>query len=425
MLLAAVVGCGDNRTDVGAPTQTTDAQVTRANVPYDSTPDVPAADQQSFLNGANGFGLDLFRRMSAAGEQNLVFSPLSLTTALSMAYAGAAGATAAEMKTVLRDPFGDETYHRAVNQLMLDLRARNRAPVSDKDPRSVELSLVDAVWLARDLRVRPAFLDILAAHYDAGVHLADFAGNPEAERVKINDFAADATRGQIKDLIPPDEITDLTRAVLVNATYLKASWERPFDPALTADGSFRTTPGSEVSVPMMHNAGPTGYVAGPDFQAVALPYVGSDLRMLVVVPTEGKLQAVRNSMDEAWISNVLGSLKETTVDLTLPKFRITWGTENFNDTLSAMGMPLAFDDQKADFSNLADQFLYITAVLQKAFVGVDESGTEAAAASAVIAGTKSAPGQPEVTVTADHPFIFAITDKTGAVLFAGQVMDPR
>ena len=158
---------------------------------------------------------------------------------------------------------------------------------------------------------------------------------------------------------------------------------------------------------------------------MALPYVGGELQMLVVVPAEGKLAAVRQGMDQAWVANVVGSLADKNVDLSVPKFRITWGTEKFNGTLGEMGMPLAFDRQKADFSNMADEFLYITAVLQKAFVAIDESGTEAAAASAVIIGGKSMPAPPEATVTADHPFLFAITDKSGAVLFAGQVMDPR
>lgn len=432
VLLAAAVGCGGDGTDVGAPgptttpatTQAMGPQATRANLPYDTSPDVPPAEQQAFLDGANGFGWDVFRRLSG-GDQNLVFSPVSLSVALAMAYAGAAGDTAAEMKTVLRDPLGDENYHRSMNQLMLDLRARNRAAVSAEDPRSVELSLVDAVWLAEDLSVRAEFLDILAEHYDAGVQLADFRGNPEGERVTINDFASEATRGQIQDLIPPDEINDLTRAVLVNAAYLKASWNQPFDPSRTADGTFRAAPGSEVTVPMMHDTRPMGYAEGADFQAVALPYVGGELQMLVVVPKEGKLPVVRQGMDQAWVANVLGSLADTTVDLSVPKFRITWGTEKFNDTLGEMGMPLAFDDQKADFSKLAGEFLYITAVLQKAFVAIDEAGTEAAAASAVVIGGKGPSPSAEVTVTVDHPFLFAITDKSGAVLFAGQVMDPR
>lgn len=431
LVLAAAVGCGGEGAEVGAPTdttaqttaQTTGPQVTRANIPYDASPDVSPADQQAFLNGANGFGMDLFRRLSS--DKNVVFSPVSLTVALSMAYAGAAGDTAAEMKSVLRDLFGNANYHRSVNQLLLDLRSRNRAATSAEDPRSVELSLVDAVWLQLGMEVRAPFLDILAAHYDAGVHLADFAGDPEAERVSINNFASAATRGQIKDLIPPDEIDDLTRAVLLNATYVKASWDQPFDPARTADGSFRVAPDSQASVPMMHDTRPMRYAAGHDFQAVALPYVGDELQMLVVVPTEGKLQSVRDGMDEAWLTGVLGSLADTTVDLSVPKFRITWGTEKFNDTLIDMGMPLAFNDLKADFSNISDQRLHITAVLQKAFVGIDESGTEAAAASAVVMGGKGAGPEAAVTVTADHPFLFAITDKTGAVLFAGQVMDPR
>ncbi|OBB94558.1 hypothetical protein A5781_02235 [Mycobacterium sp. 852002-30065_SCH5024008] len=358
--------------------------------------------------------------MSAASEANLVFSPLSLSVALSMAYAGATGDTGAEMKAVLRDPFGNDTYYRAMNRLLLDLRSRSRAAISADDPRSIELAMADAVWLQRGMSVRAPFLDILATQYDAGVRLADFKGNPDGERVTLNNFASDATKGQIKDLIPPGVIDESTRAVLLNAAYLKASWDRPFPKELTADGSFRVTPQSTVTVPMMHKASSLRHAAGSNFQAVELPYVGGDLKMLVVVPAEGQLRAVRNSMDDAWFRNL--AFVQGPVSLSLPKFRISWGPEEFKETLAAMGMPRAFDQNRADFSHITtDEILYIPHVLQKAFVGIDEFGTEAAAVSTVIGG-----GFGEVEeVTVDHPFLFAIVDKTGAVVFAGQVLDPR
>jgi serine protease inhibitor len=421
VVFAGAVGCGGGRNHVESTPGQTSAPLTRSNLTYDNTPDVAPADEQSFVDATNGFGLDLFRRMSAASEKNLVFSPLSLSIALSMAYAGAAGDTAAELKTVLRDPFGNDTYYRAMNQLLLDLRSRNRAAISAQDPRSIELAMVDAVWLQRGMSVRAPFLDILASHYDAGVHLADFKADPEGRRVSINNFASDATKGQIKDLIPPGAIDAFTRAVLLNAAYLKANWERPFAKELTADGSFHVAPGTQVTVPMMHKVtGGLRYASGPNFQAVELPYVGGDLKMLIVLPAEGQLQAVRNSMDDAWFRTV--AFANTAVDLSLPKFRITWGTEEFKETLAAMGTPRAFDENRADFSNITtDEELYLTHVLQKAFVGIDESGTEAAAVSASPGGGL---GSPEA-VKVDHPFLFAIVDKTGAVVFAGQVMDPR
>ncbi len=421
VVFAGAVGCGGERNRVESTPAPTPAPVTRSNVPYDNTPGVAPAQEQNFVNATNGFGLDLFRRMAAASEKNLVFSPLSLSVALSMAYAGAAGDTAAEMKTVLRDPFGNDTYYRAMNQLLLDLRSRNRAAVSAEDPRSIELAMVDAVWLQQGLNIRAPFLDVLSSQYDAGVHLADFKANPEGERVTINNFASDATKGQINDLLPPDAINELTRFVLLNATYLKASWEDPCPTERTAGGNFRLTPQSTVTVPMMHQ-GPVvrDYFAGPNFKAVAVPYVGGDLKMLIVLPAEGQLQAVRDSMDDAWFRNL--RFEDTGVYLNLPKFRISWGPEEFKQALAAMGMPRAFDENQADFSNITtDQKLNITHVLQKAFVGIDEYGTEAAAASGVTGG-----GLGEVVnVTVDHPFLFAIVDKTGAVLFAGQVMDPR
>ncbi|WP_197503968.1 serpin family protein [Mycobacterium sp. 852014-50255_SCH5639931] len=421
VVFASAAGCGGDRNHAGSTPGPTRAPVTRSDLPYDSRPDVTLAEEQTFVNATNGFGLDLFRRMCAVSEKNLVFSPLSLGIALSMAYAGAAGDTAAEMKTVLRDPFGNDTYYRAMNQLLLDLRSRNRAPVSDTDPRSIELAMVDAVWLQQGMNIRAPFLDVLASHYDAGVHLADFTANPDGERVAINNFAGDATKGQIRDLIPPGAIDAFTRAALLNAAYLKASWERPFSKELTVDGSFRVTPQSTITVPMMRKVtGAMRYASGPNFQAVELPYVGGDLKMLIVLPAEGQLQAVRNSMDDAWFRTV--AFADTAVFLSLPKFRITWGPEEFKETLAAMGTPRAFDRDRADFSNITtDERLYLPHILQKAFVGIDESGTEAAAVSVAPGGGL---GSPE-PVQVDHPFLFAIVDKSGAVLFAGQVMDPR
>ncbi|WP_156673260.1 serpin family protein [Mycobacterium sp. E3251] len=420
VVFASAVGCASEHNRGASTPGPTPASVTHSNLPYDNTPDVAPAQEQSFVNATNGFGLDLFRRMSAASEKNLVFSPLSLSVALSMVYAGAAGDTAAEMKAALRDPFGNDTYHRAMNQLLRELRSRNRTAISADDPRSIELAMVDGVWLQRGMSVRAPFLDILATQYDAGVHLADFKGNPDGQRVALNSFASDATKGQIKDLIPPGVIDESTRAVLLNAAYLKASWDRPFPTELTADGSFRLTPQATVTVPMMHKASSLRHAAGSNFQAVELPYVGDDLKMLVVVPTEGQLQAVRNSIDDAWFRNL--SFVQGPVSLTLPKFRISWGPEEFKETLAAVGMPRVFDQNRADFSNITtDEKLYIPRVLQKAFVGIDEFGTEAAAVSTVIGGGFG----PVEEVTADHPFLFAILDKTGAVVFAGQVMDPR
>ncbi|WP_197283763.1 serpin family protein [Mycobacterium sp. Marseille-P9652] len=421
VVFAGAIGCGGDRNHAQSTHGQASAPVTRSNRTYDNTPNVAAGEEQSFVDATNGFGLDLFRRLSAASDKNLIFSPLSLGVALSMAYAGAAGGTAAEMKAVLHDPFGNDTYYRAMNRLLIELRSRNRAATSAEDARSIELAMVDAVWLQQGMKIREPYLDVLATQYDAGVHLADFKGNPGGERVSINNFASDATKGQIKDLFPPDAIDELTRVVLLNAAYLKASWQYPFAKERTAAWSFHVTPQSTVSVPMMQQ-GPLvrDYSAGPNFQAVALPYVGGDLTMLVVLPAEGQLQAVRNSMDDAWFRAL--RFEKTGVDLSLPKFRITWGPQDFKDTLAAMGMPRAFDDKQADFSNITtDQPLSLTHVIQKAFIGIDEYGTEAAAASGVTGGQLG----PVEDVMVDHPFLFAILDKTGAVVFVGQVMDPR
>lgn len=180
--------------------------------------------------------------------------------------------------------------------------------------------MVDAVWLQVGMSVRAPFLDILASQYDAGVHVADFKDNPNGVRVNINNFAGDATKVRIADLIPPGAIDESTRYVLLNAAYLKASWEYPFAKEGTRDGNFRVASGTQVTVPMMHKvtAG-LRYAVGPNFQAVELPYVGGDLKMLIVLPVEGQLQAVRNSMDDALFRAL--AWEQRGIDLSLPKFR--------------------------------------------------------------------------------------------------------
>lgn len=426
----SAVGCtiGDQHGPGATTTTGSHPQLTRSNLPYNDTPNVSAADEQRFINGTNSFGLEVFRRVTADSNKNVVLSPLSLSVAMSMAYAGAAGDTAAQMKSVLHNQFGDDTYFRAVNQLLIALRSRSRGGIFAGDPRSIELSLVDAAFMARELTIRPRFLDILSTQYNAGTHEADFKGNPEGERLNINKFASAATKDLITDLIPrvdPPLIDENSRAVLVNAAYLKASWRKSFDAKLTADGAFRIAPGSPVTVPLMHDPlRSMGYFAGPDFQAVTLPYIGDDLEMMIILPTEGRLQAVRNSLDEIWIRNVLGSLTDSYVDFSMPKFRVTWGSEVFDRTLIDMGMPTAFDGQRADFSNMSDERLAISSVVQKAYLGVDELGTVAAATSAFTGGGMG-PTPETIAVDIDHPFLFAIVDKTGAVLFTGQVTDPR
>lgn len=417
----ATVASNSTEVVVTSPLQ----QVVRSELSQDTAPAIDESQYRSFISGANNLGLELFRDR-ATSEQNLVYSPVSLHVALSMAYAGARNETAAQMKLVLGDPFGDETYHRAVNKLLLDLRSRNLSATSTERPQSVELSLVDTWFLQEQYPVKKSYLDLLATRYDAGVRIADFGSDVDGALSRINQFASDATKGKITELMRSGDITDLTRAVLVNALYLNATWLEPFAVDATSNADFTTASGETVSIPVMHSTRSAAYQAGSNYQALRLPYIGDALSMLLVLPAEGQFATVRAGFDAAWIGSVSAALTEKRVSISLPKFRILWGTEEFNGALQSLGMVDAFQSGTADFTGISDQAningLYIFKVLQKAFVGVDEAGTEAAAVSAVVLNVRSLS---DATMSLNRPFLFSIIDKSGTVLFVGQVMDPR
>lgn len=400
-------------------------QVLSSALPQDTAPAVSDAQYQSFIGGINGMGLELFRRKATDSTNNVVFSPVSLSVALSMAYGGARNNTAVQMKQVLGDPFADGSYHHAVNRLLIDLGSRNLAAASTERPQSVELALVNTWYLQRNYGVYRNYLDLLATQYGAAMHLADFESDLEGARLAINQFASDSTKGKIENLVRPGDINQLTRAVLVNALYLNATWKDPYDAKLTLNDTFTTASGEVITAPTMHATRTLGYQQGSNYQAIRIPYIGDALSMLVVLPTEGQFEAVRGAMDAAWLHGVTDSLTAKSVALGLPKFRALWGTGEFNAELAAMGMPEAFEMCVADFTGIAsDNCLYIFKALQKAFVGIDEAGTEAAAVSAVVINTKAATPV-DATMTVNRPFLFSILDQSGAVLFVGQVVDPR
>ncbi len=260
--------------------------------------------------------------------------------------------------------------------------------------------------------------------YDAGLRLLDFAGDPEAARGIINGWVSEQTEGRIQDLLPPRTVDALTRLVLTNAVYFNAAWAEQFDPRETRDGAFYLLDGSQVTVPMMRRTANYGYVAGEGFQAVELPYDGKELAMVILLPNVGRFEEFENSLDAQGVEEILEGLAYREVALTMPRFQVE-SDFSLVDTLAAMGMPAAFQPGQADFSGMdGSHDLYIGTVLHRAFVSVDESGTEAAAATAVVIGVTALPAPP-VEVTVDCPFIFLIRDlRTGTILFVGRVVNP-
>ncbi len=394
-----------------------------------ASPEVPDADLNTLVEGNSAFAFHLYRLLvEEKGDKNLFYSPYSISLALAMTYAGARGETEQEMAEALRFHLPQAKLHPAFNALDQELARRGEGgeegDESDgEDAEKFRLNIANAIWGQEDYEFLSSFLDLLAEHYGAGLRVLDFAGAPEESRAIINDWVSEQTEEKIKDLLPPGSINSLTRLVLTNAIYFNATWAYPFEEGTTEDGPFTLLNGSEVQVPLMRQVETLRYGEGSGYQAVELPYAGHEMSMVILLPAEGELEAFEASLDAAEVQAIIQELERQPVALTMPKFEYD-ARLSLAETLAALGMPLAFSGE-ADFSGMTgSRGLFISEVVHKAFVSVDEEGTEAAAATAVVMVESAAPGEP-VEMTVDHPFIFLIRDmETGAILFVGRVVDP-
>ncbi len=382
------------------------------------------SDVDALARDNREFAFDLYHALRTA-DGNLFYSPHSISLALAMTYAGARGDTATQMGDALRFPLPQERLHLAFNAIDLALASRG------EDDEGFRLHVLNAVWGQRGHGFRDEFLDVLAQSYGAGVRTADFATAPDAARVAINDWVAENTENRIKDLIPPDVINPLTRMVLTNAVYFKAAWAQPFIATATRDHPFELLSGGSVDVPMMMTEADLGYAAGDGYVAVDLPYEGNEMSMTVLVSDRGRFAEFEESLDAALVERIVADLVVRPVELDLPRFEFQ-SRFRMAETFRSMGMTDAFDSGASDFSGMDglscaagdDGCLYIGDVVHQAFVSVDEEGTEAAAATAVMMQTESAKPRP-VSVTVDRPFIFLIRDRaTGTALFVGRVTEP-
>jgi serpin B len=330
------------------------------------------------LAAANtAFAVDLYSALPEEG--NLFFSPLSIYMALAMTSAGARGDTLAQMEEAIHFPFSQEQLHPAFRALMSALENRQYLP--DDRGEGFTLNLVNSIWAQKGYAFLADFLDVLKGSYGTGVRLADFAADPDAVRDAINMWVEEATHDRIVDLIPQGAITKETLLALVNAIYFNAPWAFPFDEQDTELEPFTLLDGTEVEVPLMHETELLGYAEGDQYQAVELDYNGNDLSMVVILPSSGAFEAVNSRLSPAFISQLIGDLSRENVILTLPKFTFEW-SDVLNDTLAGLGMPDAFNSSVADFSGIdGRRVFFIGAVIHKAFVSVDEAGTEAAAAT--------------------------------------------
>ncbi len=396
--------------------------VIQSDKPRDTQPNASDSDLQQLAADNRAFAFSLYQQFRGT-DGNLFYSPHSISVALAMAYAGARNQTAAEMRRALHFTLPDTSLHPAFNALQQALAEREKSKTNAKDT-NFRLNVVNALWGQKDYTFLSAYLDLLSQNYGAGMRLLDFKADPEAARQVINQWVAQQTADKIKDLIPPSALDQATTLVLTNAIYFNAEWLYQFNPSSTAPAPFHVLDGSQVSVPMMHISEQFGYYQGDGFTMVELPYTGSQVSMILVVPDQGKFSQIEQGLSAGQWDAAVKGLKHTQVNLALPKFTFT-SQFSLNDALSRSGMPVAFQPDQADLSGMdGSKNLFISNVLHKAFISLDENGTEAAAATAVVVGVTSMPAEP-VNLTIDRPFLFAIQDKpTGEILFLGRVVDP-
>ena len=374
-----------------------------------------AADK-TVVEDNNRFAIELYGTLRRESG-NLFLSPYSISSALAMTYAGARGETARQMAATLHFDQPQERLHSAFGALVKQINGEGGS-------RKYELNVANALWRQQGLALVKEFQSTVATHYGAALEESDFQHSPETARNTINAWVEQQTHEKIKDLIGPDALSPQTRLVLVNAIYFKGNWASQFNKDLTREDQFFTAPKQPVTTPFMHQEESVKYYESETLQALEMPYVGKDLSMLIFLPRSADgLGSLERSLTTASLTEWVSKMYERKVTIYLPKFKLTRKFE-LAQTLSDMGMPLAFSDS-ADFSGMcSSERLAISKVMHKAFVDVNEEGTEAAAATGTEMRVTSI--QRETVFRADHPFVFLIRDnKSESILFIGRVANPQ
>lgn len=402
LLAAALTACSGDR-----PTTPPDPLVIRR------LPEPVHVEAAQVVEGNNAFALDLYRQLRSE-PGNLFLSPFSISTAFAMTYAGARGATEREMSEVLHFPLDQERLHPVFHELLNSLN-------TGVGLEGYRLDVANRLWGQTGFGFLPAYLTLTRDLYEAGLETVDFLRETEVARTRINAWVEEKTQQKIKNLIPMGVLSPATVLVLTNAIYFKGQWQSQFDSRLTRDDLFHVSAARTVTVPLMHRKAEVGTARAPGVELLELPYRGRDLSMLILLPEAmDGLPALEESLTPANLALWRGLLHSEELDVYLPRFTVT-SFFSLKETLARMGMSTAFS-AAADFSGMnGERNLFIQDALHKAFVNVNEEGTEAAAATAVIVGRTSVPGQ----FRADHPFLFLIRDNvTESILFLGRVVDP-
>jgi serpin B len=409
-------GCGEKPFVTDKPVVTDDSQATAEGV-------------KQVVDANNQFAFDMYKELD--NGKNVFFSPYSISTALAMTYEGAKGQTAEEIADVFYFPEKDILRYNS---------AKIYNEINKKD-KAYKLHTANALWAEKTYPFLDDYLSTVEKYYGGKTTNLDFINHAEASRKTINSWVEEKTNNKIKDLIPRGVINSLTRLVLTNAVYFKGTWEWEFDKSDTRESDFKITPANIVKTPMMYmdpDKARFNYASLEKLQILELPYKGEKISMLILLPKQGEdydfekkeiitydytLEDIELSSEK--LDEYKSSMKETKMDAVyLPKFKFET-KYMITDTLSGMGMPTAFKtDGSADFSGMdSTRDLFISDVIHQAFVEVNEEGTEAAAATAVVVGLTSI--APSNIFRADHPFIFLIQEKeTGNILFMGKVVDP-
>jgi serpin B len=419
---ASLTGCGAEGASSAGRTGLVAADVDRS---AGSPEDVDAV-----VAAVHGLAGGLYGQLAKA-DGNLALSPYSVAVALAMTRNGAAGGTAEEMSTVLGlDAAGLdlEAFNGGINaltQAVEGLAGTFKRP--DDDPAEIALDSANALFGDQSVTWSEAFLAELARSFGAGMQGVDYVADTEAARTAINDWTAERTHDRIPEIVPEGAIGNLTRLVLVNALYFKAPWAQDLEESATSPRPFEVPGQGSVQVDTMAGlVEPASYGAGDGWQAARLPYFGGTLAMTVVLPDDGALAAVEKAVAGGGLRDILMAPEPQALQLLLAKWTFTSGSD-LKKVLTELGMPTAFDADAADFSAMtadAGTDLHVDDVVHHAFIAVDEHGTEAAAATAVLMGTTSMPQTVDFVV--DRPFLFVIHDTAHLTpLFLGRVTDPR
>ncbi len=383
-------------------------------------------ESPSFEEGDSEFALAMYGQLRQR-SRNLFFSPFSLRIALGMAAAGARGETAKEMKRVLRLPAPDEKADAAFSGILQRCRPDALG--------ECEMAVANALWSQEGAPLRSEFLGRVAGTYGGAMNAADFIRQSGAARLAINQWVEERSKGRIREILSPGILTGLTRLVVVNAVYFRGAWAGRFQEQDTFPKLFHREGGGMQPTPLMSRCAEMRYMKGTGYQAVDLGYRGDELSMLVLLPDRKQgLWDLEGALSARMLHDCVEKLEPRKVMLLLPRFSLTWGAESLSQPLNALGMGLAFDRDRADFSGINDRkppgenALFLSEVFHKAFLDVSEEGTEAAAASAMALralGTHPLREEPFLVFRADHPFLFAIRDRrSGMILFLGRFADP-